>query len=74
MPEQRCENCRYWGSDGPCPDELVHPGYCRRFPPIILQDRDGDESIDSYGRGCDSFYPITFHDDWCGEWQPAATA
>ena len=63
--EQRCENCRFWDLY----DVTVGCGAfgeCHRNPPPPYYEDDKPEPVD-IGR-----WPSTWHNDWCGEWQPAA--
>ena len=63
----RCETCRYWQSSinmGPWPDHKPARD-CKRFPPTGLWG--AIDSAKEYGIGKSL---MTFHDDWCGEWQP----
>jgi hypothetical protein len=57
-----CRSCRWW--DGWPGDDA---GFCRRHAPkplplIIVQDEAGDDHAEA-------IWPITTHDDWCGEYQ-----
>lgn len=55
---ERCETCRFWGGNF---------GYCHRYPPVRSADPHPAAHDDKPG-WC---WPITDHDDWCGEYQPA---
>ena len=53
-----CSGCRWWHfhpTEGAEPDSEQAVGYCRRFPPARREN----------GVGA---WPITFGNDWCGEY------
>ncbi len=52
-----CASCRWWGEilDGCAPPS----GACKRRAPVALGDGDWD-----------AMWPLTNHDDWCGEHAP----
>lgn len=58
---ERCETCR-WSE--PVIDDPDSPLRCRRYPPILLDDRSEGANSDSLGVG----WPWTQAADWCGEW------
>lgn len=64
MPRtERCETCKWWDDE---PDN-ERDGKCRRHTPTIepyILEQDQFE----YPWGT---WPMTYADDWCGEWQPA---
>jgi hypothetical protein len=62
---QQCVNCRFWRREHA--DRGPTWGQCRRMPPV-LPDDDDDEKLVRVG-----IWPHTAADDWCGEWQPAAS-
>jgi hypothetical protein len=55
----------------------VQGGECKRHPPVITDShRYGHKPgrADTLtARWLDTVSPVTIEDDWCGEWQPAAT-
>ena len=51
-----CEICAYWVNTHHL--SRVHPGECRRFPPVVMQD-DTDEDY--------AAYQMTEAMEWCGE-------
>lgn len=58
MPEERCENCRFWketADDGSA-------GECQRYPKQIRTDQ--------FGMLLGASFPQMEPDDWCGEWKP----
>lgn len=58
MPEERCENCKFWketADDG-------STGECQRYPPQLV--------TNSVGTVIDAAWPTVDADDWCGEWKP----
>jgi len=52
MNGQSCENCRYFKY---LKDE-EYDGFCRRYPPSVLQNHS---------------FPDVYDSGWCGEWCPA---
>jgi hypothetical protein len=63
--EQRCANCLYWSIRDPERTSEIE-GKCRRRAPLPMMIAEPEqEQLDAY-------WPTTFHDDWCGEWAPAA--
>ena len=50
---ERCETCRYWNKGTHVPSGMT-VYTCRRTPPTP---------------GAITLWPITKHDDWCGEWR-----
>lgn len=75
----RCETCRFWdGYEHMTREEMIdrsaskfESGSCRRYPPVPYVDCEPTrlENL-TYGTPADRF-PLTTHDDWCGEWQAA---
>lgn len=64
MNDQLCENCRFFL----CSDDAAGDGWCRRHPPsIINRVLFGGKLIEPDGY---STFPITYAEDWCGEYQP----
>ncbi len=63
MENEECANCRFWHDLSP--DDYDNGGRCRRFPRtvIVFQETEQDSAC------IDSFYPTSYADDWCGEWQ-----
>lgn len=68
MTETTCKNCRFWCDH----DAGWDNGECRRHAPTAVhfaQTMDEDEK-----RGeRDTVWPATCADEWCGEWEAAAT-
>jgi hypothetical protein len=56
----KCKDCAYWNEST---DKTT--GFCRRHSPVILSL--GDDIVDPER---DSFFPITYKNDWCGESAP----
>ena len=64
--KETCLNCRFWlPLDESQPPDPISEGECRRFPPSLPT---GEE--DSRGLALVT-YPMTFGDEWCGEWKEA---
>jgi hypothetical protein len=72
--EERCGACKWWTNHDAKNSDL---GECRRYPPAMgLSVRsfpppsgpDGP-ALDTV-RPQDGGWPLTFPDDWCGEWAP----
>jgi hypothetical protein len=61
---QQCASCRFWRREHA--ERGPSWGQCRRMPPV-LPDYDA-EKLAHVG-----IWPHTAADDWCGEWQPAAS-
>ena len=70
--KERCKNCRFWENithacgfdvdpDDPQQDDEL--GWCHRFPPSRINSAD---EMNNW------LFPVAHHNDWCGEWQPAA--
>ena len=58
-----CERCVFW-------DRMNdHVGECRRYPPRIgpNDEPDGPDTMGPHT----AVWPITFADEWCGEWAAA---
>ncbi len=58
MPEERCRDCRYFQEIATGP--VI--GNCRRYPPTIIQDDDGETAMFP-----SSVYPVMVGEGWCGE-------
>ena len=56
-PEKKCCNCRHWSKRGVLAGSRKE-GYCRANPPVVPNN-------DDIGR-----WPVTYGDDWCGEFEP----
>jgi hypothetical protein len=72
---ERCLTCRFWG-ECDADDDGNRMGYCHRYPPVLPQ-TDAQESWSERSFGSADgkwmgFHPITFQEDFCGEWQPRA--
>ncbi len=67
MPDayRDCETCLWWE---PVDDD--GKGFCRRYAPRPSAPR--PSATKSMLR--DANWPLTYSDDWCGEWQPEAVA
>lgn len=79
---ERCETCRFWNTESnqiaQSETNVGGKGTCQRMPPLISdaynrallreaeRDVDSEDSEESAGRA----WPVTWDDDWCGEWQP----
>jgi len=69
----KCSNCRFWRIDN------QEKGECHRSPPVLLGEVIIDAMVryrvaDAYeaSRSVDaSRWPVTAHDDWCGEYRMA---
>lgn len=66
MNGEDCSTCRFFDDTGDA------SGYCRRYPPVIVQfwnhvtgDIPSTEEIDDVTR-----FPVTYVEHWCGEYQP----
>jgi hypothetical protein len=58
----QCRHCRFWDVI------MVESGYCRRYAPrgvveVAIEDDDDDAPVVAV-------WPVTHHDDWCGEYVP----
>ncbi len=62
---EQCAVCRFWRQGGPAGRDLDW-GECRRMPPALPQ-IDQDKLLHV------GLWPHTAADDWCGEWESAAT-
>ena len=66
----RCDECRFWLADFTDPAKIeddIECGTCQRYPPQLVH-RGPSEPL-----FC-SCLPDTCPNDWCGEFQPSATA
>ena len=66
---ETCETCRHWHND---PDDLPAgmggiSGYCRRYPPVLVEKSLSDWRQVSKRWAWRS--PVMYSDDTCGEWQ-----
>lgn len=67
IPEERCENCRFWRSEDVWDDHDVSGiavGSCRRGLRSRQVEPDEDDSSIAYDH-----WPTHTFDDWCGEWR-----
>lgn len=78
MNGRMCMDCRYWDAYDVDPDSISE-GVCRRYPPYVpifamgdgpLKDARIEMTTDTPLMG----YPMTFGDEWCGEWKPRKEA
>jgi len=62
---EMCLNCRFWDPYDSNPDNVcLAQGDCRRFPPNV-------PVVNEYDRGVQLMtHPMTFDEEWCGEWKP----
>jgi hypothetical protein len=73
--EECCGNCRFYD---PLPKE-PEEGTCRHYPPVLVEvalkavakERDSGDAFDRLwgARNCASWQPMTYSENWCGEWQ-----
>ena len=68
-----CKRCRFWLN---WDTEDTNLGECHRFPPrMALVHGSGPEGASTATvRPEDGGWPLTYPDDWCGEFQPSASA
>jgi len=54
----KCEDCKFWMPDD---IETSSSGRCHRYAPrpIVTKDEDSDSQL--------AYFPITWDDEWCGE-------
>jgi hypothetical protein len=66
-----CKRCRFWLN---WDTEDTNLGECHRFPPRMkmVQASGPEGSVTATVRPDDGGWPLTYPDDWCGEFQPAA--
>ena len=57
--ESDCRNCRHWRTD-----TVEERGECRRYPPVRPDPEPGEVGPVLWE------WPMTFRDDYCGEFQP----
>lgn len=79
MHSKTCEDCFFWELLSRWEDREIEEtteGYCRRYPPVINQtfveiNADGDsvQACEESADKCSWSQPVTFPDDWCGEWK-----
>jgi hypothetical protein len=67
-----CKQCRFWLN---WDSENTNLGECHRFPPrMAMRDENGPEGMATITvRPEDGGWPLTYPDDWCGEFQPSQT-
>lgn len=71
---ERCECCRFWEREE---DDKIGVGDCRRYPPAMALVQTSDCLDDEWTVRRPAYnggFPITFEDDWCGEFQPTAAS
>ena len=57
-----CLGCKFWMPDSETPNF----GECRRNAPIPANELNPSENA-FRGQSYNTFWPMTFEDDWCGE-------
>lgn len=74
MSSEQCRSCRFWFRDEDT--EQTHIGHCRRFPPVMVGEVLAHSAVDVGSTPTDEafdpvawYFPITFEDQWCGEYQ-----
>lgn len=67
-----CKQCRFWLN---WDSENTNLGECHRFPPrMATRQENGPEGMSaSTIRPEDGGWPLTYPDDWCGEFQLPVT-
>jgi hypothetical protein len=67
-----CKGCRFWLN---WDTEDTNMGECHRFPPrMATVQASGSEGPSKMTvRPEDGGWPLTYPDDWCGEFQPSLT-
>jgi len=63
MDSGKCKNCCYW-KEGDLITKDIQDGVCRRYPPTVIYEY--YEEIKT-GGGRPVVYPLTYENDWCGE-------
>ena len=74
VEKQRCEFCRFWGED-----LERHTAECRRRAPMpVMTGAVPPDAPDATGTSpwagemfSHAWWPRTFADDWCGDWEYA---
>ncbi len=70
---QQCDGCKFW-KHREDKDDIEPIGHCRRFPPSLasLEEEPGEpaKNAASILEPYHFRFPVTFHDDWCGEFKP----
>jgi hypothetical protein len=69
---EQCNGCRFWLN---WDSEDTNLGECHRFPPrmaTVPRTGAGQDSAVTVRPG-DGGWPLTYPDDWCGEFQPVPT-
>jgi hypothetical protein len=66
----QCSGCRFWLN---WDSEMTNLGECHRFPPRMASAHrvEGDQTLFSTVRPEDGGWPLTYPDEWCGEFQIA---
>lgn len=65
-----CGTCRHWEPDR---DRTLGSGHCRRFTPIVpVMELPGLWSTSGPSGELLLEQPITYDEEWCGEWAPPA--
>jgi hypothetical protein len=68
--KERCQTCKFWDTHGVAVAEI---GICRKNAPVA-QKASMKDCEDGTGYSRIPLWPETVDDDWCGEWQPLASA
>jgi hypothetical protein len=65
---EQCRACRFWLN---WDSEMTNLGECHRYPPQMARTErvEDGEMIALTLRPTDGGWPLTFPDDWCGEFQ-----
>lgn len=69
--DEQCKTCRFWFNYDPgTVDNPPEFGYCRRYPPIIDPAMCLTDHSDTQGVAfAATRFPVTYFEEWCGEWQ-----
>ncbi len=78
MSDANCETCQWWqqldpngegaATDGGYTVSDFGTGLCRRMPPWLKLRP--DPATDSADAAAAAIWPVTWDEDWCGEYQP----
>lgn len=86
MGDECCENCRFWvrtqgdevTSDDAAAINVDCIGFCKRLPPAVdfvflrTLAKGNNELTPISDRYDCTIFPVTWADDWCGEYKPKA--
>jgi hypothetical protein len=69
---EQCAGCRFWLN---WDTENTNLGECHRYPPrmVTVQGSDPDVPTTETARPENGGWPLTYPDDWCGEFQRPLT-